>query len=736
VTQHPLAPLAAYRQFVTVKLVPLPNGKTDKLPVSPFGQVGVDAHSPANWQTWQDAQHLAQGLGSSYTVGFVLTANDPFFCLDIDGALMPDGSWSPLSQQLVAALPGCVVEVSQSGRGLHVWGAGPVPEHTMKNVPLGIEFYSSLRFIALGSSHVGQMVYPNPHVAAVCARFFPPKADAADIPDEGPREDWIGPADDDELIQRALGSTSMRSALAGRATFADLWNANVEVLARSYPSDTSEWDGSSADAALAQHLAFWTGCDVARIERLMRRSSLVRDKWDDRADYLVQRTIMGACGQARDVYRDPAEVERRARAAAASTPTPSDSSIAPPAGVPAVPGASDALPTMRNSVGLAATSGRVALDTVRQGVRELQLHIAHDEFTGRHTIRDCTVPGSVPVPIEAHHTIRVRERMGLGGAKAVSSEIMKDVIELEAQEHRYDSAIQWAQSLQHDGVPRVETFLAKYWGVVDTPYTRAVSRYLWTALAGRLLRPGIKADMALILVGEQGPGKSSGIASLVPNPEFFAELDLDKDESDLGRQMKGKLVCELPELRGMSSKDRRHTKAFIARAVDEWVPKFKEDAGRFPRRCLLIGTTNEDEFLNDPTGERRYLPARVGVMDNAAVRRDLEQLWAEGIARFLANGIEWQDAQHLAVEVHPEFTITDPLEGSVRSFIERNVGPVILAKLYMTIYQKPVIQAQRAEQLRLTDILKKLGFANKNVRIDGEQCKAWVPKGVPTPPAS
>lgn len=738
---HPLAPLANYRQFVTVKLVPHPTkpGKTDKLPVSPFGLVGVDAHDPANWQTWQDAAALAQGLGAGYTVGFELTDADPFFCCDIDGALMPDGTWSPLAQQLVAALPGCAVEVSQSGRGLHLWGAGPVPDHTKKNIPLGIEFYSSRRFIALGGGHVGGIVYPNQHVAAFCARYFPPAAAAGDIPDEGPREDWIGPASDDELIQRALGSRSLAGVFSGKAAFADLWNGNRDVLCKSYPSDTpGEYDASSADAALAQHLAFWTGCDVARIERLMRRSALAREKWDDRADYLVQRTIMGAAGQCRDVYRDPAEVERRARAAAAPVATPPavPGTPGPSTALATPPAANDALPTMRNSVGLAATSARVALDTVRQGVRELQLHIAHDEFTGRHTIRDTTLPGSVPVPIEPHHLIRVRERMGAGGAKAVSAETMKDVVELEAQEHRYDSAAQWGLSLQWDGVPRIDTFLAKYWGCADTAYTRAVSAYQWTAFAGRLLKPGIKADMAIILAGEQGPGKSTGIASLVPNPEFFTELDLEKDEADLGRQMRGKLVCELPELRGFSAKDRRHMKSFVARAVDEWVPKFKEDAGRFPRRSILIGTTNEDEFLNDPTGERRYLPANVGVMDNAAVERDRDQLWAEGIARFQANGIEWQEAQRLAPAEHVKFSITDPIEDSVRQFIARNLGPVVMAKLFAAIHQKPYLMAQRAELTRLGDILRKIGYVKKdNLRIDGVQCKAWIPKGVPIPPA-
>lgn len=748
--QHPLAPLAAYRQFIAVKLIPQANGKTDKLPVSPFGQVGVDAHDPRNWQSWQEAAALAGGLGPNFTVGFVLTAADPFWCLDIDGALLPDpsgataGTWSPLAQQLCAMLPGAVVEVSQSGRGLHVWGAGPVPEHTRKNVPLGIEFYSSLRFIALGHSQVGELVhYPDAvhaPVAALCARFFPPRDDGAAVPDEGPREDWVGPEDDDLLIQRALASHSLAGVFSGKASFADLWNGNTAALARSYPSEDSPYDASSADAALAQHLAFWTGCDVARIERLMRRSALVRDKWDDRADYLVSRTIMGAARQAREVYRDPAELERRARAQAAQahaapSPTPGTSIVAP-VGVPGPAGAPDSLPTMRNTIGLAATSTRVALDTVRQGVRELQLRIALDDFTGRTTIRDMSLPGSVPRPIEDDDPILIRERMGAGGAKPVKSETMRDVIVIEARANRYDSAVQWGLSLKWDGVPRIDMFLATYWGAVDTPYTRAVGAYIWTALAGRMLKPGIKADMAPILVGDQGVKKSTGIAALAPNPEFFTELDLSKEEDDLGRQMRGKLVCELPELAGMSKKDRRHTKAFVARAVDEWVPKFKEDAGRFPRRNILFGTTNEDEFLDDPTGERRWLPFVSAWMDNEAVARDREQLWAEGIARFQANGIEWQQAQALAPAEHAEFTISDPIEGSVRAHIAATPGPVTMERLYMHVFKRDVMASQRFELVRLGEVLRRMGYKKTTVRIDGRPQKAWLPRGTPVPPAA
>lgn len=119
--------------------------------------------------------------------------------------------------------------------------------------------------------------------------------------------EWRGPTDDDELLRRMLATApSAAAAFGSRATFAQLWNADAEALARSYPaagrSDGMAYDASSADAALAAHLAFWTGKDAARMERLMERSALARDKWK-RTDYL-ERTIMGAIARQAGAYQE------------------------------------------------------------------------------------------------------------------------------------------------------------------------------------------------------------------------------------------------------------------------------------------------------------------------------------------------------------------------------------------------------------------------------------------------
>ena len=104
------------------------------------------------------------------------------------------------------------------------------------------------------------------------SEYFPVKAEvqAATWTDR-PTSDWNGPTDDEELIKKMCSSKSAASAFGGKASFSDLWDGKT---------DFHGGDNSSADAALCQHLAFWTGKDCTRVDRLFRLSGLMRDKWD------------------------------------------------------------------------------------------------------------------------------------------------------------------------------------------------------------------------------------------------------------------------------------------------------------------------------------------------------------------------------------------------------------------------------------------------------------------------
>jgi Family of unknown function (DUF5906) len=308
---HPaLSGLTAYRQFVVFRISPSASrpGKTDKFPCCYLTGKVINSQDPQYWTDATTAEATAAAWGAGWGVGFVFTENDPFWFLDIDGCLI-NGQWSPLAVSLCSRFAGCAIEVSGSGTGLHIFGTGKPPAHACTNKAMGLEFYHAGRFVALtGDRAVGDcLIDKSAELPALVAEYFPPDQ-AATVEAEwgsGPREDWYGPADDGELLRRAMMSQSAASKFAHKATFADLWLANESALAVSYPDPNGRsYDASAADGALAQHLAFWTGCDGPRIERMMRTSMLMRDKWDEHATYLRELTIAGAVARQVEVLQD------------------------------------------------------------------------------------------------------------------------------------------------------------------------------------------------------------------------------------------------------------------------------------------------------------------------------------------------------------------------------------------------------------------------------------------------
>ena len=308
-TNPALAGMRAERKWVVYIVYPDPKkpGKLTKIP-SHF-QTGLPCSvvDPANWTDVNTAAAAVRQFGPGFGLGYCFTEDSGRWFVDLDSCKQADGSWSPLAVQVHGALAGAAVEISASGNGLHFFGRGTVPRHASKNIEQHAELYTSGRFCAMtGTSLQGDCdVDLTPAITWLAGTYFAPKnAAPVDAPDDGPCVEWRGPSDDADLLRRMLRSQSAGAVFAGKASFADLWDNNLEVLHRCYPGDGEGGvDRSSVDAALAQMLAFWTGKDAARMIRLMQQSALARAKWEDREDYLP-RTVANACGMQREVLID------------------------------------------------------------------------------------------------------------------------------------------------------------------------------------------------------------------------------------------------------------------------------------------------------------------------------------------------------------------------------------------------------------------------------------------------
>lgn len=298
--------------FILYRLVPQPDGSTDKVPTCPLTGDNISPHDPENWMLPALAQKYVDEWGAGYGMGVVISEDvvlpngRRLFCLDLDKCR--DGeAWRPHAGAFLAQLPGCGVEVSVSFNGLHAWGtySGERPDHGTRNRNYRMELYTRARFMAV----TGCGAYGDPlkdltkELHKLAHDYFPPGEFALDGElTKASVKEWSGPTDDNELVRLMIRSASPRAIFGAKARFRDLWENNVEALARAFPPQQhGAYDASAADIALSNHLAFWTGSYGERIQRLMLQSKLVREKWS-RPGYL-HTTIQNACGSQREWYK-------------------------------------------------------------------------------------------------------------------------------------------------------------------------------------------------------------------------------------------------------------------------------------------------------------------------------------------------------------------------------------------------------------------------------------------------
>ena len=296
------AAMAGYRQFICWTLIDKGGKKPDKVPINPVSGIPVNPMDPNNWM---DATTAIQ---YGYGVGFVFTKEDPFFFIDID-ACLDNSTWSNLAIHMCNTFAGCYVEVSYSGDGLHIFGTGTHPAHRCKNKALNMEIYTQERFCALtgtGATGDASMVAQK-QLNDVVKTYFP-TIDIVGTDSEWtiqPCDNWYGITDDDELIGKMVKSKSGAAMFGTKATIKELWTADTIALEKYFPDPQRDFDHSGADAALLSHLAFWTGKDCSRMDKLFRKSALMRDKWNRKEGTYGSygnRSIIKACGQCSNVY--------------------------------------------------------------------------------------------------------------------------------------------------------------------------------------------------------------------------------------------------------------------------------------------------------------------------------------------------------------------------------------------------------------------------------------------------
>jgi predicted P-loop ATPase len=259
----------------------------------------------------------------------------------------------------------------------------------------------------------------------------------------------------------------------------------------------------------------------------------------------------------------------------------------------------------------------------------------------------------------------------------VSSQKIDDALALDVEKHSFHPIQEYLNSLKWDKVPRVDTLLIDYFGAADNSYTRAAIRKTLCAAVTRVFHPGAKFDMVLVLVGKQGTYKSTFVRKL--GMDWFSDTFSTFQGKESFEQLRGAWLVEMAELSGLKKAEVETIKQFISKCDDMYRPAYGRTVETYKRQCVFFGTTNDSDFLHDPSGNRRFNPVNID-FDKAtkSVRDDLtqdevDQIWAE--AYYLVKQGEklyFDDAEsELAKESQVEHSAVDERTGLVEKYLER-----------------------------------------------------------------
>lgn len=239
---------------------------------------------------------------------------------------------------------------------------------------------------------------------------------------------------------------------------------------------------------------------------------------------------------------------------------------------------------------------------------------------------------------------RVQEKYKHGGKSLVRSD--KNVYKafsIFSHAHRYDVMVEMLDGLPDwDGEERAAGLLVDFLGAEDTDYTREVTLLLLRAGVARALDPGCKYDHMVVLEGPQGIGKSTIVRLLARRDEFFVDDIKNIGSKDAQELIQGRWFVEFAELSAFGNARIEALKLFVTSQTDTYRVPYAKRPVQLPRRCVLVGTTNSHEYLEDPTGNRRFLPVvcRGKASKNLfadGIEDYFAQVWAEVLSLYKEN---------------------------------------------------------------------------------------------------
>lgn len=257
-------------------------------------------------------------------------------------------------------------------------------------------------------------------------------------------------------------------------------------------------------------------------------------------------------------------------------------------------------------------------------------------------------------------------------------EKLDNALLLVGSQNRINDVKEYLKGLRWDGVRRLDTLLVDYLGAEDSAYVRAVMRKSLCAAVARAVMGAVKYDYMPIFAGPQGIGKSTFLSLL--GKGWFSDSLTTFEGKEAAELIQGTWINEVGELTAMSKQETNAVKQFLSKTHDIYRAAYGKRTDKYPRRCVFFGTSNEEEFLKDVTGNRRFWPVDAGVHPaKKSVWRDLpyevDQIWAEAYLYWMLGETLYlpKELEQAAEEMQESHREASGKEGLIHEFIEKEI---------------------------------------------------------------